>query len=30
MHTVSNIYVSSPNGIIPLKIIYCSNQQMEF
>lgn len=30
MHTVSYSYVSSPNCIIPLKIIYCSNQQMEF
>lgn len=30
MHSVSNSSVSSPNCIIPLKIIYFSNQELEF
>lgn len=30
MHSVHNSYIFSPNCIIPLKLIYCSNHEMEF
>ena len=28
--SVRNSYVSSPDCITPLKLIYCSNHEMEF